>query len=91
MILGQEYFGPLWRYIEDDEVTDVDYNGSQVWLTDIYNNRYLADENYVERYVTGQFIEQFTQRIANAVSRQFNKSNPELEAETPDLRVTIIH
>ncbi|SER77773.1 ATPase, T2SS/T4P/T4SS family [Lachnobacterium bovis] len=91
MKFGQEYFGPLWRYIEDEKITDIDYNGSQVWLTDVYNRRFLADENYVSRYINSQFIEQFTQRIANAVSRQFNKANPELEAETPDLRVTIIH
>jgi pilus assembly protein CpaF len=36
-------------------------------------------------------VEQFTQRIANVVSRQFNKKNPVLEAETSELRVTILH
>ena len=41
--------------------------------------------------MTPAFVEQFTQRIANVVSRQFNKRNPELEAETSELRVTILH
>ena len=41
--------------------------------------------------MTLAFVEQFTQRIANVVSQQFNKQNPELEAETSELRVTVLH
>lgn len=91
MELGREYFGPLWKFVGDVEITDIDFNGSQLWITNIYNERFKVSDNYVEDYVTPQFVEQFTQRIANVVSRQFNKMNPELEAETPELRVTILH
>ena len=91
MLLEKEYFGPFWNYIMDDTITDVDYNGRDVWLTNIYNERYLADAKYMEQNLTPVFVEQFTQRIANVVSRQFNKRNPELEAETPELRITILH
>lgn len=91
MELGKEYFGPFWKFIEDEEITDVDYNGSEVWVTNIYNERFPISKAYVEEYITPSFVEQFTQRIANVVSRQFNKQNPELEAETGELRVTILH
>lgn len=91
MELGKEYFGPLWKYIGNEEITDVDYNGREVWLTNIYNERYRVNQSYVEENVTPAFVEQFSQRIANVVSQQFNKQHPELEAETSELRVTILH
>ena len=91
MELGKEYFGPLWKYIGNEEITDVDYNGKEVWLTNIYNERYRVSQSFVDENLTPAFVEQFTQRIANVVSRQFNKQNPELEAETSELRVTVVH
>lgn len=91
MELGKEYFGPLWKLVTSDDITDIDYNGREIWITNIYNERYRADNEFVEKNITVEFVEQFTQRIANLVSRQFNKLNPELEAETSSLRVTILH
>lgn len=91
MELGKEYFGPLWQFVEDDAVTDIDYNGKELWLTDIRNGRVRISAAFVEKQLTPAFVEQFAQRIANLVSRQFNKRNPVLEAETGELRVTILH
>lgn len=91
MQLGKEYFGPLWKFVSDQEITDIDYNGKEIWLTNVYNERYRFSQQYVNENITPLFVEQFTQRIANVVSRQFNKRNPELEAETSELRVTILH
>lgn len=89
--LEKEYFGALWKYIANEEITDVDYNGREIWLTNIYNERYRVNQAYVDENMTLAFVEQFTQRIANVVSQQFNKQNPELEAETSELRVTVLH
>lgn len=91
MELGQEYFGPLWEFVEDTNVTDIDFNGKEIWITNVFNERYQLEQSFVDTYITTSFVEQFTQRIANVVSRQFNKRNPELEAETSELRVTILH
>lgn len=91
MELGREYFGPLWKYVANPEITDIDYNGKEVWVTNVYNERFQVNQQFVEENITPIFVEQFTQRIANVVSRQFNKRNPELEAETSELRVTILH
>ena len=78
MELGKEYFGPFWKFIANEEITDVDYNGREIWLTNIYNERYRVHQAYVQENISAAFIEQFTQRIANVVSRQFNKRYPEL-------------
>ena len=91
MVLGKEYFGPLWKFVSSEDITDIDYNGREIWLTNIFNERYRVSREFVETNITDAFVEQFTQRIANLVSRQFNKRSPELEAETSDLRVTILH
>ena len=46
MELGKEYFGPLWKYIVNEEITDVDYNGREIWLTNIYNERYRVNQAF---------------------------------------------
>ncbi len=89
--IGKDYFGPLWKFVSNDEITDIDYNGTQIWITNTFNERYQIKGSFVNEYMTDGFVEQFSQRIANVVSRQFNKLNPELEAETSELRVTLLH
>ena len=82
-----DYFGPLWRYVRNDKITDIDYNGNQLWITDVENERYL-----IRRHgITEKFVEQFSHRIANEVSKPFNKKNNLLEAETDTLRISIVH
>lgn len=79
-------FGPLYPYISDDEITDIDYNGQDVWFTNCRNERFTEDLKLPE-----EFVLQFTKRISNAVSRPFHKLSPVLEAETDTLRITIVH
>lgn len=82
-----EYFGPFWKYVKDPKVTDIDYNGRELWITDVENERYSANCSGM----TDKFVEQFSHRIANEVSRPFNRKNPLLEAETDTLRISIVH
>lgn len=82
-----EYFGPFWKYVKDPKVTDIDYNGRELWITDVENERYSAKCSGM----TDKFVEQFSHRIANEVSRPFNRKNPLLEAETDTLRISIVH
>ena len=85
--MEQAYFGPFWRFLKSPKITDIDYNGSELWITEVENERYPV----IEHGITDKFIEQFSHRIANEVSRPFNKKNPLLEAETDTLRVSIVH
>lgn len=81
-----ENYGPLLEYVKNENVTDINYNGKDVWIDDLTIGRYKAD---VE--LSRDFIEQFTVRVADAVSQNFNQYNPLLEAETDVLRISIVH
>lgn len=83
---NEAFFGPLYEYVMDDDITDVDFNGSRIWLTDTSNLRYPSSLT-----LTADFVEQFSMRVANSVSKPFHKQRPVLEAETDRLRITIVH
>lgn len=82
-----DYFGALYPYVCNDNITDIDYNGEELWLTDCRNMRKQIELPKV----TGDFVNQFTNRVANTVSKPFNKQHPILEAETKCLRITVVH
>lgn len=81
-----EYFGPLLPFIQDDYVTDINYNGTDVWVDDLSKGRYRSDV-----VLSDEFINRFCVRIADLVSETFNQYSPWLEAETETLRISIIH
>ena len=84
--LKDEHFGPLLDYIQDDNVTDINFNGTDVWVDDLTRGRYKSDV-----ILTPQFINQNSTRIADLVSEPFNQYHVLLEAETETLRISIIH
>ena len=84
--LTEEEFGPFYPFIQDKNVTDIDYNGKTLWIADLKRGRYQADA-----VVGEEFIERFTHRIANRVNKPFNRTNNVLEAETNELRISIVH
>ena len=79
-------FGPLLPFIQDNNITDIDYNGENVWVTHLQKGRYLTS-----LVLDNGFIERFTSWISDAVSQNFSQYNPLLEAETDTLRISIIH
>ena len=82
----EENFGPLLPYIKDSNITDINYNGTDVWVEDLSKGVYKTPVELSE-----EFVNQFCVRISNVVSEQFNKANNVLEAETDVLRISIIH
>ena len=78
-------FGPLKRYIEDESITDINYNGRHLWID------HLAKGRYCEPFDEDEFIQQFCFKMANYVNCSFNVSSPIIEAETRDLRISILH
>lgn len=85
--LDPKYFGPFWDYIQNDEITDVDFNGTDLWITDSQNRRTKIENHGI----TTDFIEAFSQRVSNQVSKEFNRNENLLEAETKTLRISILH
>lgn len=81
-----EMFGPLWPFVEDDEVTDIDFNGSALWITDCHNQKYKV----AHHGITHQFIQRFAHRISDNDTRELNQNHPVLENETDRLRISIL-
>ncbi len=84
--LREEDFGVFLPYVQKKEVTDIDFNGRELWITDLELGRYCA-----KAIVTEEFVEEFTHRISNRVNKPFNRVHNILEAETETLRISIIH
>ncbi len=87
VLLDEESFGPLSVFIEDSNITDVDFNGKDLWLTDVNKVKTRADASLV----TPKFLEVFINKVSMGVQQQFNPANPILEAESEDLRITAVH
>lgn len=84
--LQESDFGVLMEYIKKSSVTDINWNGTALWIDDLYKGRYKADIALSDKY-----LQCFSAKLSNVVSRQFNKYSPILEAETDELRISVIH
>ena len=85
--LSERQFGPLWKYISRDEITNIDWDSGRLWIKYAgFIRRPVEDPE-----VTGAFIERFSLLVANHESRPFNRANTVLSAETDTLRITFVH
>lgn len=85
-VIPRDMFGELSVYLADENITDINYNGESVWVDHIYRGRYRVD---IE--LSDDFINTFVMKIKNSVSKNFNIEHNVLEAETDQLRISIIH
>lgn len=85
-VMREQSFGDLLPFVQDQNITDINWNGSQLWIDDVVKGRYLSDVT-----LTKDFVDAFSIRVSNVVSKSFNKYTPVLEAETDELRITILH
>ena len=83
--LKEECFGPLLPYVKDQQVTDINYNGTDVWI------EHLKYGYKAPVHLSPEFAGRFSVLISNVVSEQINKFHNVLEAETDTLRISIIH
>lgn len=84
--LQESDFGVLMEYIKKSSVTDINWNGTALWIDDLYKGRYKSGI-----VLSDEFLQHFSAKLSNVVSRQFNKYSPILEAETAELRISVIH
>ena len=90
-ILTKERLKPLLPFLENDEITDIDWHGNSLWVNTIHNESVRIPDN--EHSVTSEYIDGFVSNIANSQSKYFNKQNYKLEAESEELclRITCLH
>ncbi|TFG83848.1 MAG: CpaF family protein [Erysipelotrichales bacterium] len=79
-------FGILQPFVDDDKVTDINYNGIQCWIDHLKQGRFT-----VEPFTAHEFMHQLAFKLANRVNLPFNTSSPVVEAEFGDLRISMVH
>ena len=85
-MLNEFDFGVLQNLIDDHQITDINYNGKQVWIDHLSKGRYP-----IEPFIAHDAIQALVFKIANYVNCPFNTTSPVLEAETSELRISILH
>ncbi|MCR5144719.1 MAG: CpaF/VirB11 family protein [Lachnospiraceae bacterium] len=87
-----EFFEDLTAFINDKDITDIEYNSGNVWTIDIYNNVIRHDElNYGEVQV-----QKLIERINSSKNSEFNKISKTLETEAvtttgESIRIKVLH
>lgn len=79
-------FGYLEPWIQDDRITDINYNSRQCWVDHLDKGRYP-----IEPFDAHEFMTALAFKIANFVNLPFNINSPILEAETRELRISLLH
>lgn len=79
-------FSVLNPYIEDDYVTDINYNGQQLWIDHLKKGRYV-----IKDFSEHEACQQIGYRFANFANLSFNAISPVVEAETNNLRISLVH
>jgi pilus assembly protein CpaF len=79
-------FGYLRPWIEDELITDINYNGTQCWIDHLKRGRFP-----IEPFEQHEFMQALAYKLANYVNLAFNIQNPLLEAETKELRISMLH
>jgi len=81
-------FGPLKKYLEDDDVTDISYsNGGQLWLKTLSKGVYRVEEDDIN----DALIEKIAFQCSNVMGKTFNMAHPFLDSESAELRMNFIH
>ncbi|CCY45440.1 putative uncharacterized protein [Clostridium sp. CAG:1193] len=81
-------FGPLARYLTDDDITDVSYsNNGQLWLKSLSKGIYKSEVQDVDNAV----VEKLAFQCANMMGKTFNMAHPFLDAESAELRLNFVH
>ena len=50
-------FGVFWKYLQRPNVTDVDYNGSELWITDLKISCKRASVRCIYQHLYAQYFQ----------------------------------
>lgn len=83
----QKIFPEVWKYLEDEDVTDLDFNCGNIWQTKVSNIPVqMKDANLTEDY-----WEKFSALVGKSVNCNFNPAEHTAMADTETLRITCLH
>ncbi|AWU40858.1 CpaF/VirB11 family protein [Erysipelothrix rhusiopathiae] len=79
-------FGPLTPFVEDENITDINFNGVDLWIDDLVRGR-LVHRNFSSHEIMWRICS----RLSNIVNLPFNQQHPVLETDLNELRISVIH
>ena len=82
----EDIFSEIKDEISDDTVTDIEWDGYNLWITQLGRGCYISMKELSDRYMDNLSI-----RLANIMGASFNRMHPILEANTDSLRLSIWH
>lgn len=85
-LLKRQDFGILYPYLTEGKVTEINWNGRQLWVNDLDKGKYMAAD-----ILTDDFVERLVSLIANVTDQVFNRLHPVMEAETEELHIRAMH
>ena len=85
-LLKRQDYGVLYPYLTEDKVTDINWNGRQLWIDDLEKGRYMAAD-----VLSDEFVERLVSLIANVTNQVLNRLHPVMEVETEELRMSVVH
>lgn len=83
----QERFPELWNYVSPKEVTDIDYNCGNLWISKTNE----ATQRIYDELITEEYMRNVAKSIALFSGRTFNEKVNRLCVDTESLRVTCVH
>lgn len=83
----QKIFPEIWRYLEDEDVTDLDYNCGNIWQSKV-SSVPVKIENTI---LTEDYWENFSALVGKNVNCNFNPAEHTAMADTETLRITCLH
>lgn len=84
--LDHSMFDELSEFMINDSITDIDWNGYDLWITDFNKGKYLSEKKLSE-----DFIDNLAIKLSNTMNVSFNRQHQVLEANTLDRRISIFH
>ncbi len=87
-IFSQIDFGPIKEFLDDDNVTDIEYNNNgQVYIKTLDKGVFRVERPEINNTL----IEKLAFQCSNVMGKSFNMAHPFLDAESAELRLNFVH
>lgn len=80
-------FPELWKYLESGDVTDIDFNCGNLWISTISEIPHKAEDAEIDE----KYMRRFSIAAGKSVNCNFNPKEHTACAETENLRITCVH
>lgn len=83
----QNSFPAIWKYLENPDVTDLDFNCGNLWLSTVSHIPCLIKDEEIAEGV----MKNFSSLVAQSVGCNFNPIDNTAYSNTENLRITCVH